>query len=229
MTLFETISKRRSVREYNKKNINIEILEDLKAYLQNITQLKNLSVKFEIVEKEKVTYKNAPYYILCYCKQNTLEYINVGFVLQKADLYLQSCGLGSVWLGMPKPKEENGDFAIMLAFGNTDFPIRLPSDFNRLPVQKIANIDNTVTQSARLAPSAMNSQPWFITYTENKVTVEYVGRGITKALLRKKLSKIDIGIVTRHIELALQNEGKTILEINPFEREKTFGVELLYN
>jgi len=60
------------------------------------------------------------------------------------------------------------------------------------------------------------------------VKIDYYGRGLLKALLRKKKSPIDIGIITRHAELALLQEGKTIKSIIPDGNDKNFSAEIQY-
>jgi hypothetical protein len=49
-----------------------------------------------------------------------------------------------------------------------------------------------------------------------------------KMILEKKLNKVDLGIVTRHVEVALLNEGKEISSITPRGSGKEFAVEILY-
>jgi hypothetical protein len=116
----------------------------------------------------------------------------------------------------------------MLGFGKTTVPQRkVEQDFNRLPVNEISDADNAIAEAARLAPSAMNSQPWKLHFENGKVTISYFGRGMMKALL-KKLNKLDVGIVTRHVEVALLNEGKEIKSIIPKKTANGFDIEVLY-
>jgi hypothetical protein len=153
----------------------------------------------------------------------------VGYVLQNVDLYLQSIGIGSVWLGMAKPNEPEQGYCILLAFGRTGIPLRSGADeFKRLPMSYISDSNNAVAEAARLAPSAMNSQPWKLRFEEGRVVIQYFGRGPMKLMLRKKLNKIDLGIVIRHVEVALLHEGKTIHAITPKSTGKFFGIEVEY-
>jgi nitroreductase len=92
---------------------------------------------------------------------------NIGYALQGVDLHLQSKGYGSLWSGMARPKESQENYRILLAFGNSTVPLRRgESDFKRKPVVEISNTppgtgeDNPVASAARLAPSAVNFQPW---------------------------------------------------------------------
>jgi hypothetical protein len=188
------------------------------------------SARFEIVSADKVHGgTHAPHYILAYCNDSDSAYANVGYVLQNVDLYLQSIGLGSIWLGMAKPNEAERDYCILLAFGKTDVPMRkAEGEFERLLLSEISDQDNPAARAARLAPSAMNSQPWKLHFESGKVVIRYFGRGLMKLILGKKLSKIDLGIVTRHVETALRHEGKTNLSITPKTSGKTFEIEIAY-
>jgi nitroreductase len=227
MTLYETIAVRRSVRTYDKAPLSEAVLKDIEQYLGEIKQIPGAKAMFKIVSGDEVKGTDAPYAILAYCSGEDAEYANVGYVLEKADLYIQSIGLGSVWLGMAKPKEKQPTYCIMLAFGPTSVPLRSPGeDFKRLSVTEITETVNDVARAARLAPSAMNSQPWKLRFAEDKITVRLVGRGPAQMILRKRLNKIDIGIVTRHICEALLAEGKNILTITPKTRGKHFKIEI---
>jgi len=229
MTLFETIFTRRAVRKYDLTPLGGAVLADIRAFLDETKPLDGQSARFEIVSADKVKNAIAPHYILAYCEPGDGAYANVGYMLQNADLYLQSNGYGSGWLGMAKPNEQDGDFCIMLAFGKTDVPARRDvGEFKRLPVGDISNAENTIAQAARLAPSAMNSQPWKLDFSDGKVTIRYFGRGVSKLILKKKLSKIGLGIVTRHVEVALLNEGKAIKAITPITNGKEFAIEVAY-
>ncbi len=229
MTLYETIFKRRSVRKYDMTPLDEKTLDDIREFITNTRQLPEQNVRFEIVSGDKVKGAAAPHYIMSFCSPGDAEYANVGYILEKADLYIQSLGLGSLWLGMGNPKEKEDDFCIMLAFGKSDVPFRAgEQEFNRLPVNEISNSDSELAQAARLAPSACNSQPWKLFFADGRVTVRYFGRGLMKMILKSKMNKIDIGIMTRHVVTALENEGKQIKSITPKTSGKDFEIEISY-
>jgi hypothetical protein len=129
---------------------------------------------------------------------------------------------------MQKPREKKADFCILLGFGKTSVePRKGEQDFNRLPVTQISDADNTIAKAARLAPSAANSQPWKLHFEDGKVTVKYIGRGMMRMVL-KKMNKIDVGIVTSHVEAALLHEGKKIKSISPREAKNELEIEIAY-
>jgi hypothetical protein len=202
---------------------------DIQKFVADTKQLDGQIGRFEFASAEQVKNAAAPHYIFAHCAPNDAAYANVGYVLQNADLYIQSKGLGSVWLGMAKPKDPADDYCIMLAFGKTDVPARKTAqEFKRLPLKEISDADNNIANAARLAPSAVNSQPWRLHFEKDKVFVRYVGRGIMQRIL-KKMNKIDVGIITRHVATALEHDGKTIRSIRANGADKEFEIEIDYS
>ncbi len=229
MTLYETIFKRRSVRKYDMTPLDEKTLDDIRAFIANTKQLPGQNARFEIVPEDKVKGASAPHYIMSFCNPGDAEYANVGYVLERADLYIQSLGLGSLWLGFGKQKEKESDFCIMLAFGQSTVPFRASAqEFNRLSIIEISNSDNSIVQAVRLAPSACNSQPWKLFFEDGHVTVRYFGRGLTQMLLKPKMSKIDMGIIMRHLVTTLEHEGREIKSITPKTSGKDFEIEIIY-
>ena len=228
MTLYETIFTRRAVRKYEPVPLDDKTLAEIQDFLNQAEQMQGQKATFEIVSADAVKGAQAPHYILAYCDANDAAYANVGYVLSKCDLYIQSIGLGSVFLGMAKPVQKRDDYCIMLAFGKSGAPFRSgEKDFDRLPLAEICGTDNSITRAARLAPSAINSQPWKIDLNDGIIRVSYHGRGLTKMVLKKVMNKVDVGIVSRHIAVTLQNEGKEIISATPQISGKDFFVEII--
>ncbi|MCL2050710.1 MAG: hypothetical protein FWG91_03110 [Lachnospiraceae bacterium] len=216
MTLYETIYARRSVRQYDKTPLDETALSDIKTYLENAEQAFGQAARFEIVGNEELKGGFAPHAILSSADDSDLAYLNIGYTLQGVDLYLQSIGYGSIWCGMAKPKAAKADYRILLGFGKTDVPLRDGErDFKRKKITDISNEDNPVARAARLAPSAVNFQPWKLHFDDGLVTVKSNVRGLGK-VLPGKLYLFDLGIVLKHVELALEHEGK---EVSPFKLE----------
>jgi hypothetical protein len=111
---------------------------------------------------------------------------------------------------MAAPKEAEKDYCILLGFGKTDAPLRAgESEFKRKKISDISNEDNAVARAARLAPSAVNLQPWKLTFAGGKVTIHADVRGFGR-VLPGRLYLFDLGIVTKHVAVALEHEGRTI-------------------
>lgn len=229
MILYEMIYTRRQVRKFNDTQLEKQTLKNIIEFVSSSEQLDGQHAKFEIASAGDVGGGSAPHYLLSYCDDSSAAYANVGYVLQKADLYIQSIGLGSGWFMGPKPINNSEDFCIALAFGNTDIPMRKDqNEFKRLTFEKISDVDNNVARAVWLAPSAMNSQPWKLEFEDGKVIVKDYGRGVMRMVLRNKLNKIDIGIATRHAVLALEQEGKKVTDVVPSTKGKEFVVEIIY-
>jgi hypothetical protein len=210
MTLYETIFTRLSVRSYKEAPLDAGTLFAIEEYLDKAKQLPGQTVRFEIVTKDKFKGGFAPYAILAFSPDNDEALVNIGYTLQGVDLWLQSQGLGSIWCGMATPLDKGSDFRILLGFGATELALRSSEDaFKRKKLSEMSNEDNPVARAARLAPSAVNLQPWMLSFSEGQVTVHVNVRGLGR-VLPGKFWLFDLGIVLRHVELALEHEGKTL-------------------
>ncbi|MDR3216074.1 MAG: nitroreductase [Clostridiaceae bacterium] len=229
MTPYETVFQRRSVRKYDMTPLDADTLDKLEVFVAAARNIDGQKLRFKFVPAAAVGDNRAPHYILAY-GNSSAEYINAGFVLQQTDLYLQSVGLGSLWLGAAKPSDvnEKDDFCIMLAFGKTDVPLRTSAnDFKRLPISDISETENKIAEAVRLAPSAVNFQPWKLRFEKGKIFVDYVGRGgVLKLVLKKKIQRVDIGIAAAIAVAAAEEEGKTVSSVKAVGDAKTFGVEI---
>lgn len=229
MSLYNTISKRRSVRNFDHSELDVKTLDAINDFILNVKQLRNCNARFEIVEGSRVKDKIAPYYILAFSKAEKNEYINIGYVLEEVDLYLQSNNLGSLWLGLGRTSEKLNEYVIMMAFGKTKVPYRKNiSEFKRLNIKEISSEDNSIAQVARLSPSATNSQPWKMEFLKNKIRIKYFGRGVLQRILRAKFSMVDLGIITKITEIALLQEGRIIKLIQPNIKDKDIYVDIDY-
>ena len=166
MRLYDAIFIRRSVRKYTAE-ISDEKREKLLNFIKNVTPLYD-NIKYEIIPANKgVNSKvKAPCYILYYSEKKKGYSVNAGFIMQQIDLFAQSIGLGSCWLGLSSAdiKSEKGyKYVIMLAVGETEKAYRTSAeDFNRKPLEEVGNLEDISLLSAvRLAPSAVNKQPWY--------------------------------------------------------------------
>jgi nitroreductase len=228
MTLYETIYARRSVRQYEEAPLEAELLSGVREYLDELQQLPGQSARFEIVDKGSLKGGSAPYAILAFSEDGDEALMNIGYSLQGVDLWLQSQGLGSVWSGMAAPLDKFPDYRILLGFGETAVPLRAgEGDFKRKAVTEISNEDNPLARAARLAPSAVNLQPWFLTFSDRQIEAKVQVRGIGR-VLPGRLWLFDMGIVLKHIELALLHEGEVVKELTIKGSGKNLSVLLSY-
>jgi hypothetical protein len=228
MTLYETIFTRRSVRKYDGATLDAATLDEIKAYADSAKQLAGQSARFEIVAADKLKGAIAPYAILAFADDTDAAFVNIGYTLQGVDLWLQSRGFGSVWCGMAKPLNPAPDYRILLGFGKTNEPLRSgEGSFKRRKLTDISNADNSIARAARLAPSAINIQPWKLDFADCAVTVRADVRGVGK-LIPGKLYLFDVGNITKHIEVALEHEGKAVTAIDVSGNGKSTVITIKY-
>ena len=220
MNLANQIYLRKSCRKYVDDTIDMEPIHD---FISNVKPLnEGISYMYEILEKEDVKIKtpwSAPYYLALYSekKENYLE--NIGFIFQQVSLFLQSIDIGSCWVGMASVKQKDPDFIILIAFGKSDNKTRDISDFKRKKLFEISDFADDILIPAQLAPSAINSQPWYFKHNNDGFDVYQVKQNILKRQILKKWNPIDIGIALAHMYVANEKTFKFNIKTD-FEKIK---------
>ena len=217
MTLQETIYKRKSIRKYLNKDLPINLINQIQECIKSIKPLyENIKVKFEIVDKSQIK-SIFPWItqkvIVAYSEDKDGNYENIGFIMQQLDLYLQSIGLGTCWLGLGTlndklniENKENFKFIIMMTIGYPNEELRNDvSDFKRKSLDKISDILDNRLEPARLAPSSINNQPWYFVHDENIIHTYCAYRNIFTRRSLEKLLRIDTGIALAHIYISNPN------------------------
>ena len=207
MTLSEMIYMRKSCRSYTGVPVDEAMLKNIKAFSMK-PLYPEIKVHWDIVLRNQVKCIcpwTTPQLIAIYSEETDGWLENAGFLFQQMDLYLQSLGLGACWLGVgrmnPKtaPKVEGMKFVIMLAFGHPKGN-RLHhelKDFKRKTLQQIADKADHRLEPARLAPSAVNSQPWYFTHEGDTVHAYCIQNGRVGYM-----NRIDMGITLAHMYVA---------------------------
>ena len=165
--------------------------------------------------------KGAKYFFVSACRKDALDLIALGYSLEKVILYCTSLGLGTVWLGgtfnrsnfskvinlqddetipIVAPVGYEGGKKSLLGslIGNNK---NKRKEFSKLFFNE--NFDTPLTEDAakeyfeplemiRLAPSAINKQPWRVVKKDDRIDF-YVAYG--------NLSNVDIGIALCHFHL----------------------------
>lgn len=223
MKLSEMIYKRKSVRSYTGKLVDEETLEKIIVFTENIKPLyPDIKVRSEIVNRENVRCIfpwTTPQLIAIFTedKEGALE--NVGFIYQQLDLYLQSVGLGVCWLGMGRlssqgvveTKHNDGlKFVMMLAFGypKGDALRSGISEFKRKSLGEISDKVDERLEPARVAPSSVNSQPWYFVHEGDSIHAYCTHKGFLKAGMLNDMNKIDMGIALAHMYVANEETFK---------------------
>ena len=230
MNLQETIYKRQSIRKYKKTPLSSEIIGELRNFIENAKALNpNIEWSYDIVGSDNVRMLQrfkAPHALLMFSekKQNYLQ--NIGFIFQQVDLYLQSNGIGSCWIGAGGPKNyENPnpehEFVIMMVFGYPQNELyRELSQFERKIICEISDERDSRLMPARYAPSAANTQTWYFTHNDDGSYNMYRNR--RKFRLNKKMdmwNQVDMGIALAHMYVANPDTFEFVLD-NPHEELK---------
>ncbi|MGB9936489.1 MAG: nitroreductase family protein [Methanobacterium sp.] len=219
--LYETIFKRKSIRNYDLTPLDENTLSEISDYLNNLDPLyDDIKLELKIVSENKINrrfMKKAPHYLVIFSENKEGYLTNVGFMLQQVDLFLSANGIGTCWQGIPKPKKEvlessDLEYIILIAFGKPNEPLYRTSlsQFKRKPLKDMSDVKGAekIMEAARLAPSATNSQGWYFSGDENIIHVYALKPGFIRGLVAKKYIPIDVGITLCHLKIAAEHFGK---------------------
>ena len=210
MELKDMIGRRKSVRSYASEPLDEATLAEIRDFIARMKPLDPaIRVGWEIVPSSRVKCIlpwKAPQLVAIYTEEKDGALENAGFLFQQLDLYLQGRGLGACWLGMGKPDQQLAakdglSFCMLLAFGTpAENALREgAAEFKRKPLSGIADEADQRLEPARLAPSSVNSQPWYFTHEDDVI---HVWRVQPTGLMRKaleKMNRIDMGIALAHL------------------------------
>lgn len=218
--LASMISRRKSVRSYRETPLTEDMLFEITAFTGAATPLfPEIKTAFRVLRRDEIrsmTPLKAPHYIVMYSARDPDSDMNSGFMMEQVDLYLSSRGLGSCWLGMAGPVEKTCEglpVAAILSFGMPGESVHRPSSeaFRRKPLSEIAS-DGTLTgiiEAVRLAPSAMNKQPWFFCGDVQSCKAFSVPcAGIVNISDRWRF--IDLGIALSFLYVTARAEGRDV-------------------
>jgi nitroreductase len=239
---YQAIFKRKSVRKYDLTPLDDKTLKDISEKIRTLKPMyDNIMTEVKLISDKDVKafmQIKAPHYIVIFSEPKEGYLTNIGFMFQQMDLFLSANGIGSCWQGMPKPVKEiiHGsklEFVIVLAFGKPLEPLYREniSEFKRKSTALISNITDAdeLLEPVRLAPSAVNSQPWFFTGNKNKLHAYCAKLNFLKAFIYEKMNKIDMGIALCHLWLAAQNAGKDVEFISDADANNNPPTGYYYN
>jgi nitroreductase len=227
--IYDAIFKRRSIRKYDDDPLDEKILNDISDHINKLKPLhEDIKIDIKIVTGDDIKLrgmKRASHYLAVFTEEKEGYLVNIGFMLQQMDLLFSASGIGSCWQGIPTPKNNviessNLKFIILIAFGKPSEPLYRKdiSKFKRKSIQEITDIkdEDSLLEAARLAPSAINHQPWFFTGNSNIVHACSNKPNFLKAVLVNKYIPIDVGIAIYHLKVSAEHYNKNI-EILPCE------------
>jgi nitroreductase len=232
--LYETIFKRKSIREYDLTPLDGHALAEIIA---NTSALKPLydDIKIEMTLLSEKDVKGlflakAPHYLAVFSETKDGYLTNAGFMLQQMDLFFSANGIGSCWQGMPKPTKEilnrsKLEFVILLAFGKPKERLHRESvsEFKRKPIGEITDVKGAdeLLEPTRLAPSAVNRQQWFFTGNASTIHAYRAKSSFLTAFMFEKMSKVSMGIAICHLWIAAKHFGKEVEFIGDKEAQNS--------
>lgn len=224
----EMIRQRCSVRKYTGSPVDTATLQRITDFCAAARPLyPEIKTCSRIVTKEQVRFYfpwKTPQLIAIFSENKPGYLENVGFIFQQVDLFLQSMGLGSCWLGLGKLRdvgiqEKGMEFVILMAFGHPE-GTALRSDlsqFQRKSIIEIADAPDHRLEPARLAPSSTNSQPWYFTHEGDSLHAYRSEAGLLRHKMLGNMNRIDMGIALAHLYVANPDTFRFFKEQNPKE------------
>lgn len=225
MNWYEAIYIRKSVRHYSKKAVSSMLLQHIENCAGKLSGWREegcCSVRIynakEAQDKIKGLFRvHAPYYMAVFTRKTPAALIDAGFFAQRLVLYMTTKGLGTCYQGgcrLPASEvPKDMQLAVMVAFGYAEGDlVRDSYQAKRYPLSRICHFREnageeirTMLKAARLAPSAMNRQPWRFVAWSDRIEVYLHRDGFMKTILASS-QLVDIGIVLCHLLEAADEE-----------------------
>ena len=222
-TFYEMIFKRKSFhtfRNVGNETISENELDDIqKAYAAFIPLHPEIKTAMRIVPEKQTTCKRAgEYCILLYSEKKAGYLQNIGYLGEQLDLYLVSRNIGTLWFGIGKTEEvcfEDMEFVIMFSIRKIRDDSKYRKDMFKSKRKSLEEIWEGepiagVSDIVRFAPSACNSQPWFVKNRGVLSVYRYRKpgkRGIMPADKVSFYNRIDIGIFICFMDICLEQSG----------------------
>jgi len=230
---YETMFKRKSVREYDLTPLDVRMLAEIMAHTNALKPLfDGIKIEMKLLSPPDVKglfLAKAPHYLAIFSEPKDGYLTNAGFMLQQMDLFFSANGIGSCWQGMPKPTKEilnksKLEFVILMAFGRPKEKLHRESvsEFKRKPLGEITDTKGAdeLLEPARLAPSAMNRQQWFFTGNASTIHAYRAKSSFITAFMMDRMSKASMGIAICHVWIAAKHFGKEVEFANDKEAQK---------
>ncbi len=220
---YDIIFKRKSFhffRDTGNESLSREELEDIqKAYSGFEALYPGIRTAMRIVPASSVNVgRDAEYCLLLYSEKKDNYLMNMGYIGEQLDLFLVKRDIGSLWFGIGKADEEEYDglsYVIMIAVRKVSDRSKYRKDMFRAKRKALSEIWSGDTlgigEIARFAPSACNSQPWYVVNEDGLLTVfrykKPGKRGIMPAAAVAYYNRIDIGIFLCFLEICMAEKG----------------------
>ncbi len=217
MTLLEAIQARHSVRKYKNMSLPEDVVDTLQQKIEEVNEEGNLHIQlitnepkgFTSILNYGVFCGITNYFVVAGKKADDLDE-RAGYYGEQLVLLAQQLGLNTCWAGLTYKKVE-GTYSladgekivcyIALGYGETQ-----GSERKHRSVSELSNVDNNTpewfrrgVEAARLAPTAVNQQKFFLEYVGEKNGTHFV-KAKTKFSFAGYTS-LDLGIVKLHFEI----------------------------
>ena len=222
-TFYGMIFKRKSFhifRNVGSESISDDELNDIQnAYSGFIPLNPDIKTAIRMVpEKQTNCRRGGEYCVLLYSEKKDGYLQNIGYLGEQLDLYLVSRNIGTLWFGIGKTKQESFqdmEFIIMFSIRKISDDSKYRKDMLKSKRKSIDDIWEGeriagVTDIVRFAPSACNSQPWFVRSDGILSVYRYKKpgkRGIMPARMVSFYNRIDIGIFICFMDICLEHSG----------------------
>lgn len=216
--LYSQIFRRKSYhifRERSEEAISQAELDDILNAYKSFDRLNDIKTEIKI-EKDNagINIRNSEYVIKIFSEKKDGYLQNVGYLGEQLDLYLFSKNIGALWFGIAKSNEVyNGlDYVILIAIAKVNSYRKDMFKAKRKELNEIWSGDDLgIGNIVRFAPSACNSQPWFVENKGNKLYVYRKSKSGKVGIMPKNASlyynQIDIGIFMCFLDLCLMHEN----------------------
>lgn len=219
--LYKEIFRRKSFHTFMERNdekITEDEINDIYNAYKNFESLNpDIKTTIRIDKKEKTGFtRSAEYSILMFSEKKDGYLQNIGYLGEQLDLYLVSKNIGSLWFGIAKSDEvyEGLNYVIQIGIAKVDSD-KFRKDMFKAKRKEVAEMwsgeDYNIANIVRFAPSACNSQPWYVESKDNELSVYRISKSGKVGIMPKNaavfFNQIDIGIFMCFVELCLINEG----------------------
>lgn len=221
MDLFEAMWRRKSCRKLSEDAFSADELAAIDEAVAGFDRLyPDVELHHQFFTKAKGKFGvKAPQYLMISGNGDPRDPESAGFLYEQLILWFDMNGIGSVWLGETCDAQVGSKGAndiLAIGFGHSHESVhREPSGFKRNDIADMTNApDDLRIQAVHVAPSGMNTQPWYLEAKGDEVLL-YQRKLKPPVSLMYHHSDVDMGIGLCHYAVASKHEGK------PFNFERT--------
>jgi nitroreductase len=235
MNLYEAIYKRKSTRQYSMEPLPEDVFARIESIAARADRLYDTGLQIHVVRDGKKiheTFKGifssyvkvtAPHYLVVSSEDRPGWRENSGYTLEQVVLEMTQMGLATCWMGGPADREtlkntlaidRSRVVGVFIAFGKPategDQYRKDPKEAKRKTLSQIVigQPDENwmkLLEAARMAPSAVNSQPWRFFVTPGRADLYIAKPNPIAQRMYGILNPVDAGIALRHVAIAAKH------------------------